>query len=100
VSDGGTGSILEERAWFENAHTDIASQNSLINESHYPAAQCAMVKIIHMYHQTSSAAVEVANVVNMECHQNQRTVIDLLNAAILLIKMECKRIQKQKGDCW
>lgn len=57
-----------------------------------------MGKNIHTHHHMSFAAVKTMNAVTMECRQ--RTAIDLLNTAILLIKMECKRLQKQKGDCW
>ncbi len=79
-------------------NSDINYLNKLTDTSQYPAARCAMGDSIYMYHQTSSAAVESMNAANKEIQQ--RTAVDLVNATILLIRLECKRFTKMKELAW
>ena len=77
---------------------DIAYLNSLPDESQYPAARCAMSLLIYMYMRSSSGTVEAMNKANKE--MRARTAVDLLNACILLIKLECGWFNKMKQDAW
>jgi hypothetical protein len=53
---------------------------------------------IYMYHRTSSAVVESMNAANKEIRE--RTAVDLVNATILLMRLECKRFTKMKELAW
>jgi hypothetical protein len=77
---------------------DIAYLNSLTDESQYPAARCAMSLLIYLYHWSSSGTVESMNKANKE--MRARTAVDLLNACILLIELECGWFNKMKQDAW
>jgi hypothetical protein len=77
---------------------NIQSLNLLNDESHYPAARCAMGENVYMYHCLSSGAVELMNRANKE--MRARTVVNLLNATILLLKLECARFNKMKQEAW
>ncbi len=70
--------------------------NNLTDESQYPAAQCAMGENIYLYHRSSSGAVESMNRENIE--MRARTAIDLPNATILLLKLECARFNRMKQE--
>ena len=67
-------------------HTDYTYLNKLPDTSQYPAARCNMGEGIYMYHRTSSAAVECMNAANKEIRD--RMAVDLVNATILLIRLE------------
>ncbi len=51
-----------------------------------------------MYHRQASAGAESMNAANFSVHQ--RTSVDLNNAMLLLIELECKRYRKQQADGW
>jgi hypothetical protein len=57
-----------------------------------------MVENIYMYHRLLSGAVESMNRVNSK--MRARTAIDLPNATILLLKLECTRFNKMKQEVW
>ncbi len=77
---------------------DIQYLNSLTNELQYPAARCAMGENVYMYHSSSSGAVESMNRANNK--MRAWTAIDLPNATILLLKLECSRFNKMKQEAW
>ena len=77
---------------------DIQYLNSLDDESQYPAARCAMGPHVYLYFRSSSGTAESMNKANKE--MRARTAVDLLNACMLLIKLECKRFYKMKKDTW
>ena len=77
---------------------DIQYLNSLDDESQYPAARCAMGPYVYLYFRSSSGTAESMNKANKE--MRARTAVDLLNACMLLIKLECKRFYKMKKDAW
>ena len=79
-------------------NSDLYYLNSLTDPSQYPAARCSMGDNIYLYHRTSSAAVESMNAANKEIRQ--RTAVDLVNATILLIRLECNRFNKMKELVW
>jgi hypothetical protein len=53
---------------------------------------------VYMYHRLSSGAVKSMNRANKELRA--RTTIDLLNASMLLLKLECVRFNKMKQEAW
>jgi hypothetical protein len=77
---------------------DIQYLNSLTNESQYLAARCTMGENIYMYHHSSSGAVELMN--RTSSKMRAQTAIDLPNATILLLKLECSRFNKMKQEAW
>jgi hypothetical protein len=77
---------------------DIQYLNSLCNESQYLAARCAMSENVYMYHCSSPGAVEYMNRANNK--MSAWTAIDLPNATILLLKLECTRFNKMKQEAW
>ncbi len=77
---------------------DIQYLNNLTHESQYPAAQCDMGENIYMYHRLLSGAVESMNRANSE--MRARTAVDLPNANILLLKLECARFNRMKQEAW
>jgi hypothetical protein len=77
---------------------DIAYLNKLTNTSQYPAARCNMGDNVYMYHRQALAGAESMNAANFSICQ--RTSIDLNNAMLLLIKLECKRYCKQQAEAW
>ena len=89
---------LKEEHMPKMHNSDLNYLNKLTDTSQYPAARCAMGNGIYMYHRTSSAAVESMNAANKEIQQ--RTAVDLVNATILLMRLECKRFTKMKDLAW
>jgi hypothetical protein len=77
---------------------DIAYLNKLSDTSQYPAARCNMRYDVYMYHRQASAGAESMNAANFSIRQ--RTSVDLNNAMMLLIQLECKRYRKQQKEAW
>ncbi len=77
---------------------DIAYLNKLSDTSQYPAARCNMRYDVYMYHRQASAGAESMNAANFSIRQ--RTSVDLNNAMMLLIMLECKRYRKQQAEAW
>ena len=77
---------------------DINYLNSITDESQYPAARCAMDPSVFMYSRSSSGTAESMNKANKE--MRARTAVDLLNACILLIKLEVNRHYQMKKEVW
>jgi hypothetical protein len=80
------------------ARKDIVYLNKLPDTSQFPAARCNMRNDIYMYHHQASAGAESMNAANFSVRQ--RTSVDLNNAMLLLIELECKRYRKQQADAW
>ena len=73
---------------------DIEYLNSFTDESQYPAVRCTMGDNVYMYHRSLSGAVELVNRANN--NMREQTAVDLINATILLLKLECTRFNKMK----
>ncbi len=114
---GGGGKVLNSAIWYnmlmccrsvaliehnKNEHfkntknKDTQNLYSLCDASQYPAARCTMGENVYMYHRLSSGAVKSTNRANKELRA--RTTIDLLNASMLLLKLECVRFNKMKQE--
>ena len=72
--------------------------NKLNDEQQYPAARCAMGDDICMYSKSASSGVESMNRANSVARL--RTAVDILNAMILLIKLEGDRFEFYKHRAW
>jgi hypothetical protein len=79
----------KDKHFVNMSNKDINYLNSLDDESQYPAARCAMGLLVYMYFRSSSGVAESMNKANKE--MRARTAVDLLNACILLIKLEVNR---------
>jgi hypothetical protein len=81
-------------------HKDIVYLNKLADTSQYPAARCNMRDDVYMYHRQASGPVEVESMHAANFSIRQRTSVDLNNAMMLLIELECKRCRKQQAEAW
>jgi hypothetical protein len=70
-----------------------------VDDTHqYPAARCAMGDNICMYGKSASSGVESMNRANSIARE--RTAVDVLNAVILLIKLEGSRYDFYQHKAW
>ena len=53
---------------------------------------------IYLFHLQASAGVESMNSANYT--MRQRTAVDINNAMLLLVELECNRYRKQQADAW
>ena len=72
--------------------------NSITDKQQFPAARCAMVEMVCMYGKTASSGVKAMNHANDSIQR--WTAVDILNAALLLIKKESERFERSKSDAW
>jgi hypothetical protein len=75
---------------------DLQYLNTIKDEAQYPGARCAMEEGIYMYQRSASSTVELMNAANKE--MRARTVVDILNATLLLIRLECNRFLRMKHE--
>ncbi len=78
--------------------TNLHYLTKLPDRSQYPAVRCAMVDNICMFSKLASSGVESMNKANQLARQ--RTAVDILNAVILLIKLEGERFNWHKQKAW
>ena len=69
--------------------TDSFYLQRLPDELQYPAARCAMNNAVCMYGKSASSGVESMNNANQLARQ--KTAVDVLNAIMLLLKLESER---------
>ncbi len=78
--------------------TDRHYLTKLPDRSQYPAARCAMGNNICMYSKLALSGVESMNKANQLAQQ--RTAVDILNAVILLTKLEGEHFNWYKQKAW
>jgi len=78
--------------------TSLRYLTKLADERQYPAARCNMADNICMYSKSASSGVESMNRANAVARQ--RTAVDVLNAMILVIKLEGSRFEFYKQKAW
>ena len=84
---------------YPNMHpTSLRYLVKLADERQYPAARCSMADNICMYSKSASSGVESTNRANAVARQC--TTVDVLNAMILLIKLEGSRFEFYKQKAW
>jgi hypothetical protein len=88
----------KDKHFVNMSNKDINYLNSLDDESQYPAARCALGLLVYMYFRSSSGVAESMNNANKE--MRARTAVDLLNACILLTKLEVNHYYKMKKEVW
>jgi hypothetical protein len=77
----------EGTAYLDQLHlTDWHYLTKIPDEKQYPAVRCAMAQDICMYGKSASSGVESMNQANKIVRE--KTAVDMLNAAILLLQME------------
>jgi hypothetical protein len=77
---------------------DVIYLNKLANTAQYLAARCNMRDDVYMYHRQASSGVEGMNADNFSIRQ--RTAVDLNNAIVLLIDLECDQYNKTQAEAW
>jgi hypothetical protein len=76
--------------YYDKMHpTDLDYLTKLPDRSQYLAARCAMGKNICTYSKLASSGVESMNKANQ--FARQRMAVDVLNAVLLLVKLEGER---------
>ncbi len=84
---------------YPNMHpTSLRYLMNLADECQYPAARCNMAENICMYRKSASSGVESMNRANAVARQC--TAVDVLNAMILLIKLEGSLFEFYKQKAW
>ena len=78
--------------------TSLKYLTKLDDNKQYPAARCAMGDNVCMYSKSASSGVESMNRANSVA--KDRTAVDVLNAMILLIKLERSRFDFYKQKAW
>jgi hypothetical protein len=78
--------------------TDRHYLTKMANNKQYAAARCAMAPDIHMYGKSASSGVEAMNRANKLVRE--KTEVDPLNTAILLLQLEGDRFNKWKRIAW
>jgi len=77
---------------------DIEYLESVPDDEQYPAARCAKTELCSMYGRTASSTVESMNKANER--MRDRSCVDVGNAVLLLLKMECDRFERMKHAAW
>ncbi len=72
--------------------------NSISNEQQFPVVRCAMAETVCMYGKTASSGVKAMNRANDSIQTG--TAINILNAALVLIKKESEQFERSKSDAW
>ena len=89
----------EEGNYIDQLHpTDKHYLTKIQDKKQYAAAQCAMAPDICMYGKSASSGVESMNLANKTVRE--KTAVDMLNAAILLLQMEGNRFHQWKEKAW
>ncbi len=76
--------------------TDCHYLIKMANNKQYAAARCAMAQDVRMYGKSASWGVEAMNHANKLVRE--KTAVDPLNAAIILLQLEGDRFNKRKAD--
>jgi hypothetical protein len=85
--------------YYEHMHpTDSFYLQRLSDDMQYPAARCAMNAAVCMYGKSASSGVESMNKANQLARQ--KTAVDVLNAIMLLLKLESERFEFYQKKAW
>lgn len=87
-----------DRGYVHMSENDKRYLNIVADIEQYPAARCAMHKDVNMYGRTASSGVEAMNAVNRSIRE--RCCVCLVNATILLLKMEADRFARMRDSAW
>ena len=85
---------MKETYYPQMLQLDIDYLENVDNVEQYPAARCALSSTAFMYQRSSSQMVEAMN--NANKRMRVRSGVDVLNATILLLKMEAERFERLK----
>ena len=89
---------LKAQYFGEMDQGDVAYLNRLEDERQYPAARCVMGDDICLSNHQASQGVESMNRANIPARA--RTAVDILNATLLIIRLEEKHLEKHKASAW
>ena len=90
----------ESNRFLDELHpTDRHYLTKIDDTKQYPAARCAMGPGICMYGKSASSGVESMNRANKQLVR-MKTAVDILNASLLLLKLEGDRFNAGKEKAW
>lgn len=90
---------MNQQKYYPQMHpTDYHYLTKLEDECQYAAARCAMGDNVCMYSKSSLSGVESMNRANLPARQ--RTGVDIINAILLILKLEGERFSWYKQKCW
>ncbi len=72
--------------------------NFISDEHQFLTARCAMTETVCMYRKTALSGVEAMNCANNSIQRT--TAVDILNAALVLIKTESEQFEWSKSNAW
>ena len=87
-----------DRGYRHMSAADKAYLDMVPDIEQYPAARCAMGADVQMYGRSASSGVEAMNAVNRGIRE--RSCVCLVNATILLMKMEADRFSRMRDSAW
>ena len=91
--------LSEESKYIAQLHpTDRHYLTKIPDTKQYAAVRCAMSQDVCMYGKSASSGVESINRANKLVRE--KTAVDILNASILLLKMEGERYHNWKEKAW
>jgi hypothetical protein len=72
--------------------------NLIFDKQQFPVVRCAMAEMVCMYGKTALSGVKAMNHANNSIQR--QTAVDILNAALVLIKKESERFKPSKSNAW
>ena len=91
--------VLNSEKYLDTLHpTDRHYLTKLVDSVQYPAARCAMGDGICMHSRSASSGSESMNRANMVVRR--AAAVDVLNACIQLLRLECKRYGQFQNAAW
>ena len=87
-----------DRCYPNMAESDRQYLDSVPDVEQYPAARCAMSPNIYMYGRSSSSGAESMNAANRA--MRERSSVCLVNATMLLLRMEAERFGRMRDEAW
>jgi hypothetical protein len=72
--------------------------NLISDEQQFPAVRCATAETVCMYGKTASRGVKAMNRANYSIRR--QTAVNILNAALVLIKKESEQFEQSKSNAW
>ena len=93
--------ITSKHRFEHSAHLDdkaLCYLNLVPDHQQYPAARCEMGDGIYMYQRSLQSIAESMNKANMVVRE--RTAVDPVNTAVMLLQLETKRYKENKAKAW
>jgi hypothetical protein len=90
--------VLRDKHLSKIATKTLRYINNVPDTAQYPAARCAMSLNIYMYGRSASSGNESINRANQ--HAQERMVVDVVNATMVLVNLENRRFTQKREFAW